>query len=251
MTVTIHAFVPMHFKPILEGPILQIVHGVMTLFVNEHWWAVDKPSGWLTVPGRTGAADPRPCLGIALQKEHAGILPVHRLDFEVSGVCLFAKTKDAHRLANGWFENSMVDKVYQAETTATEKAEDVKVGGECNWLSRIVRGKRRSFKAAHGLVSETTAYLVGAAQDHYFWEIHPKTGRPHQIRLELFDHGYPIVGDELYGSNIKLAPDTIALRAVKLSLARIPEAQRLGLPTEILAPPLSNFPRVHVQAGEQ
>lgn len=253
MTVTIHAFVPMHFKPDSEGPTLQTAQSVMTLFVNEHWWAVEKPAGWLTVPGRTGAADPRPCLGAFLQKSTPVVLPVHRLDFEVSGVCLFAKSKEAHRNANGWFEHGLVDKVYQAESTFDENPnpatsetrvfEKFTVGSECHWLSRIVRGKRRSFKAPHGLVSETTAYLVGQSGERYFWEVHPKTGRPHQIRLELADHGYPIVGDELYGSKAPLAPTTIALRAVKLSLYRVPESQLLGLPLEISAPKLFDFSR--------
>ena len=42
--------------------------------------------------------------------------PVHRLDREVSGLVLFARTAEAHRLAGGAFEGRRVDKQYQALT---------------------------------------------------------------------------------------------------------------------------------------
>ena len=45
-------------------------------------------------------------------------------------------------------------------------------------------------------------------------DIHLLTGRYHQIRLQFSSRGYPLYGDELYGSKVK---DNIALFAYKLS----------------------------------
>ena len=36
---------------------------------NRRLCIVDKPAGWLSVPSRLGAADPRPCVGLALQEQ--------------------------------------------------------------------------------------------------------------------------------------------------------------------------------------
>ena len=78
------------------------------IFENEALIVVDKPVNWLTTPARE-ADDPRPCLGRRLQDELGfRIFPVHRLDFEVSGLVLFAKTAAAHRLAQAWFEGGRV-----------------------------------------------------------------------------------------------------------------------------------------------
>ena len=59
------------------------------LFQNEHFVIMDKPAMVLTVPDRHQSD--RPCLGLELQKElKTQIFPVHRLDYEVSGLVLFA-----------------------------------------------------------------------------------------------------------------------------------------------------------------
>ena len=88
---------------------------VKTLFENENWLVVDKPAGWLTVPGRN--AEETPVLGHVLEKTKGMVLwPCHRLDREVSGLVLFAKKPEAHRLANGWFENHKIQKIYEAWT---------------------------------------------------------------------------------------------------------------------------------------
>jgi len=85
-------------------PALKIV------FESDAWVVVDKPSGWLTVPGRQHSDD-RLCVGTVLSQQlNQRLWPVHRLDFEVSGLVLFAKNPEAHRRANFWFENRLVKK---------------------------------------------------------------------------------------------------------------------------------------------
>ena len=184
--------------------------------------AVDKPSGWLTVPARTGDADPRPVLGRLLEARFGRLWPVHRLDVEVSGLVVFARHADAHRALGAAFESRAVDKRYEALTEgATE------VPRAFRWESRLVRGKRRAFVAAHGKPSLTIARAVarrpagpcitGAATVLRF-ELEPHTGRPHQLRVHLRDAGFPIAGDVLYGAATRVAEGAVALRAVRLVL---------------------------------
>jgi 23S rRNA-/tRNA-specific pseudouridylate synthase len=81
---------------------------------TEQMIAVEKPAGWLTTPARS-MDDPRPVLGRQLQEQlDRQIYPVHRLDFEVSGLTLWAKTPLAHTRAQKWFEHGSIQKTYQA-----------------------------------------------------------------------------------------------------------------------------------------
>jgi tRNA pseudouridine32 synthase/23S rRNA pseudouridine746 synthase len=205
---------------------------MITVFENEHIIVVDKPACVLTTPARD-AADPRPCLGRALQKELGlQIYPVHRLDFEVSGLVMFAKTTRAHTQAQKWFEHATVVKTYQA---VSERLPADAPADWTEWNSKLVRGKRRTFEALHGQPSITRARVVDLRKHR--WELQPVTGRPHQLRVEMFRHGAPIAGDTLYGAIEVKGALGIALRAVVLDFSGI--AERLGLPARLEAAPLT------------
>jgi len=211
-----------------------------TLFENEHFLIVDKPSGWLTVPGRTGDADPRPCLVTHLAKT-GKFLPVHRLDAEVSGIVAFAKSAEPHRLANVWFEERLIKKTYEA---LSEKPVTVEFPLETTltWKSKLLRGKKRAYEKPFGKDCVTQAIFRGnverdgKARGHF--KLHPLTGRPHQLRFEMAKHGFPIWGDGLYGSVSVFKEGAIALRAVHLDFKNCPGHETFGLPDHIAATPL-------------
>lgn len=192
---------------------------------------VEKEAGWLTVPSRQGVADERPVLGKKLEEELGRqVFPVHRLDFEVSGLVLFALTAEAHRVANGWFENHQVKKLYQA-LTENRSAEVLSQGQEFEWKCLLARGKKRAYEQAQGKPSVTRARFLGERTQGLAWELEPITGRSHQLRFELARHGYPILGDKLYGAET-LWSQGIALRSVELRF-ETPEALNWGLPEKI------------------
>ncbi len=202
------------------------------VFDNQHVVAVDKPADMLTVPGRFGDADPRPVLGRLLEIQlGVRLWPVHRLDREVSGLVVFAKTADAHRIACGLFEGHEIKKVYEA-FTEMGKAPPAPMQNIC-WESRIVRGKKRSFEAPHGQQAITRARVLRQKGDRLHWELQPETGRPHQLRVHLANAGFPIVGDALYGSRLPFEAPGIALRAVALSVKDDAGRTALGLPPEL------------------
>ena len=238
------------------------------VFQNKQVVAADKRPGWLTVPGRQGAANPRPCLGRQLEKAlSARLWPVHRLDFEVSGLVLFARNAGAHRVASAAFESRRVHKTYQALTEGAERVTDLPAVLE--WQSRLVRGKRRSFEAPHGDPAHTRARAVarlpasvlaeavgappapGAAgpPELLYFLLDPETGRPHQLRVHLAKAGFPVAGDVLYGAlTPPPAPDTIALRSVRLAFTDARDRAALGLsgPLEV-----SGLLPLRPEAGEQ
>ncbi len=206
------------------------------LYLDEGFVAVDKPAGWLSVPARR-RDDPRPCVGLELQHALGGrIWPVHRLDEPVSGVLLFARCARSHRLANGWFERRQVGKLYQALTEGDPAG---LVGGQpMEWRSSIKRGKRRAYESPGGRPALTRARFMGRRREGLAWELEPLTGRPHQLRVHLAGHGFPVVGDALYGARTAWPGGGIALRAVRLDLETCPGAREAGLPLRIEAAPL-------------
>lgn len=207
---------------------------------------VDKPHGWLTIPGRRKDDDPRPVLVRHLtERTGAKVWIVHRLDREVSGLVVFARTSEAHRLLCGWFERHDVVKRYEALTAGTppEKA------GEQTWEGWLIPGRKRVHEVrepGRGRWSRTVATYRGkvasGAAGLLRWDLCPETGRSHQLRCQASERGFPIAGDALYGSTVAYRPDAIALRAVALEFpdATDEELDRLGIPRTIEVPGLSS-----------
>ncbi len=211
---------------------------IVRVFENENLIVVDKPHAWLTTPARM-ADDPRPCLGRELQAQLGmQIFPVHRLDFEVSGLTLWAKNADSHRKAQRWFEHAWIRKVYEAYSRPGTRPPPQEF---IEWKSKLVRGKKRSFVAEYGNPSLTQARVVQVDSKMWKWELVPVTGRPHQLRVEMSRHGFALLGDKLYGGEEVAEPQWIALRAVTLDASKIASESRLGLP-EVLTVPGLNMP---------
>lgn len=240
------------------------------VFENENFIVCDKPGEVLSVPDRMGVASDRPCLGIELEKlKKIKIFPVHRLDFEVSGLIMYAKNPVAHKKSQSWFENKLIQKTYRG-VSLEQNFDHIKHWPEkirvevvphifkpepaqkFIWKSQIARGKKRAYLAPHGDWAETHAELVcrempkamdrdmPKAMDHeksiLFWNLSPVTGKSHQLRFEMAQHGFPLLGDQLYGSEMALDPVMwpfrgIGLRAIDLDLSQVPD--RLDLPLKI------------------
>lgn len=202
------------------------------IFRNEHFIVVYKPSLYLSVPSRLGKSDERPCLGLILEEEvNQPVFPVHRLDFEVDGLVLFALNSNAHREANRWFEHKIIKKYYRAITI--NSGQSYKPGDEFEWKYKLAQGKKRSFIAEHGDATLTKGKVLEVTQDRIIWELSPITGKRHQLRVVMYLQGHPIIGDKLYNSDQTHSKEGIALTAVELDLSDIPVQKRLGLPENI------------------
>lgn len=211
---------------------------------NEHFVIVDKEPLVLSVPSRLGESEERGILGLELQKDlKTQIYPVHRLDFEVSGLIMYAKTPEAQKAGNRWFEQKIVTKMYMAITAENPQIKDVEsfpFNQELIWKCLLLRGKKRAYEGAHGKRSETLAKLVKKEGEFLVWELNPVTGRSHQLRYEMFRHHFPIVGDVLYSSDQspsvvqkifpKLTEKGIALRAFKIDFTMAPDHKQFQLP---------------------
>lgn len=142
---------------------------------------------------------------------------VHRLDRASSGVLVFAKTKAALTHLMGQFERRETEKVYRA---VVEKAPVPDEGTLTHFLRRAEDGRSAIIETTpvHGAQSCVLDYkLLKMRGKQAELEIHPSTGRFHQIRAQLAFIGCPIVGDVLYGGKAGREHE-IKLHAEKLTI---------------------------------
>jgi len=222
---------------------------IQIVFENRDFVFCDKPALVLSTPDRHHSD--RPCLGLALQQKlKTQIFPVHRLDFEVCGLVMYAKNEKAHRISQDWFFKKEISKKYLAISESQDFSHwpdkvktdrsiiSVEVGKEYAWTTQILRGKKRSYESEQGEWAQTRAVVakLDTSSNKITWHLYPLTGKPHQLRLEMSRHGFVICGDSLYGSTQKLDNKIwpfggISLRAIELDLTKI--KNRLDLPEKI------------------
>jgi 23S rRNA pseudouridine1911/1915/1917 synthase len=122
---------------------------------------------------------------------------VHRLDKEVSGVLLMAKSAEAMAvLKNSW---KMTEKHYYALVEGVpEKKEDT----IRSWLEETAKQKVQSAGNRENAKLAVTHYkVIKAFGDHSLLDIRTDTGRKNQIRVHLSEMGHPIIGDRKYGAS--------------------------------------------------
>ena len=85
-----------------------------TVYEDDEFILVNKPSGLLTMPGRGPAAKEKNLLALLTQALKRPMFVVHRLDKDASGLILFAKNENAHRYFSILFETKEIKKKYLA-----------------------------------------------------------------------------------------------------------------------------------------
>ena len=132
--------------------------------------------------------------------EHFGTLcyPIHRLDKNVGGVMVYARTKSAAAALSTTIQNGQMIKEYVAMVHGTPPAcgdwEDFLFKDSGKNKVFVVKKERKGVKYAR---LEFTTLRNG---DVSLVRIRLHTGRSHQIRVQFSSRGFPLVGDHKYGS---------------------------------------------------
>lgn len=185
----------------------------------------DDPSGDLSILGWTQEQ-----LGCELHL-------LHRLDRPTGGLILLSSSKKAAASLNRQFESREVKKVYlgvtegvPSERAATLSHHIAKLPGK-----NFVRAYDK--KVRHSKPAVLRYEVAQTSGDFSLLEIHPETGRRHQIRAQLRTVKLPLVGDQKYGKGKPLPYPGIALWAYKITFCD-PSGQKQTLS----APPPDDEP---------
>ena len=173
--------------------------------------AVAKPQGISAIPERDLSI---PSIR-TIMEQHLGkrLFVVHRLDKEVSGVMLFAKTAEAHRYLNGEFSGRRIRKTYLALVHGLITADQ----GIIDAPIRQFGSGRMGVDFQNGKPSVTRFKVLERRDPHTLIEAYPETGRRHQIRVHLYHIGHPIVGDRRYGDkNLRDPASRLMLHAARV-----------------------------------
>lgn len=169
---------------------------------DEYLLLVNKPAGMVVHPapghpdGTLVNALLAHCPDIADvgRRDRAGL--VHRLDKGTSGLLVVAKSDSALRALQKQFKRREVAKTYLAlvegRIQPPEGIIEVPIG-------RDTRNRQRMAAVPDGKYARTRYHAVEVFEDHALLEVHPYTGRTHQVRVHLSWLGYPVVGDAVYG----------------------------------------------------
>ena len=140
---------------------------------------------------------------------------VHRLDRETGGLMVYAKTKQAAAVLSRTIAEGGLQKEYLAvaegETPESGTLRDLLYRDAAKNKSYVVKRMRRGVREAE-LRYERLAFRGGMS----LLRVRLKTGRSHQIRVQFASRGFPLVGDNKYGSTVRDAG--LALWSTRLSL---------------------------------
>jgi RluA family pseudouridine synthase len=191
------------------------------LYIDNHLLVIAKQAGELVQGDRTGDLSLLDKAKAYLKTEFSkpgnvflGL--VHRLDRPTSGVIVFARTSKAAKRLSQEFRERSVEKIYLG---LVEK--------KCP-----ARGSLQDylFKDRAGTVRVKSAQYTGAQKAimHYkrlafsgefsLVKISLETGRAHQIRVQMANHGFPLLGDFRYGSKRTFDQRNLALHALSITV---------------------------------
>ncbi len=189
------------------------MNGLRVLHADDAMVVVDKSAGVLSVPGLgTGLHDN---LTSSVQALFADARVVHRLDQATSGLMLFARGAAMQRTLSMAFEARRVDKEYVAVVEG--QIEGVEGSITAPLIADWPRRPRQKVDDEHGRPALTHWRLLERGADTSRLELHPVTGRTHQLRVHLQFIGHPIVGDTLYAPQPQQST-RLLLHATRLEL---------------------------------
>ena len=213
---------------IAETPDYLVLDKPSGLLVHEanHHPGADTLVGWLleNYPDIKGVGE---------EADRPGI--VHRLDMDVSGAIVVARTQEMYEHLKKQFQNHEVEKIYLALVHGVPGRPDGTIAFPLG-RSRRNAGRMASQSVASDKTREAVTHFAVKEQFTHLslLEVTIETGRTNQIRAHLLAYGLPIVGDTVYASKSvkqKVALDRPFLHSWKLGFADLANTQN-----EFIAP---------------
>jgi 23S rRNA pseudouridine1911/1915/1917 synthase len=198
------------------------MQNLAVIYEDNHLIAVNKPVNTLVHSDYTGDYTLEEAVKKYIKERYnkpgdvyLGVL--HRLDRMVSGVLIFARTSKAAQRMSKMIQEQSIEKIYYAlsENTPAEMEGTLK-----HYL--IKDNEKNKVRATdHEKPGSKLAVLdysfVANLERYALIKVQLKSGRPHQIRVQLKKINCPIVGDSKYGSNLETSDRSLGLHCRSMS----------------------------------
>ncbi len=181
------------------------------LYQDEHILVADKPHFLPVIPSGKFLHETL-LVRLRRQRSTEALVPVHRLDRETAGVVLFSLNPKTRGHYASLFRNRRVRKEYEALAPTRED-----LSFPTTRRSRIVRGEPffRMKEVPGEANSETHIRSCKNLGPLTLYQLLPRTGKKHQLRLHLAALGIPIINDKFYPAVAPLDDDDFS-RPLKL-----------------------------------
>ena len=180
------------------------------LYQNDEFLVCEKPRNVLSQAGKPGQ---RSMIDLLRAQVGGEIYPVHRLDQQVGGVMVYARTQAAAAYFSREIQQGNMKKEYLAVLHGGPEED----AGELNDLLLHDARKNKSYVVSRmrgGVKKARLSYRVlGRTPEETLVQVRLFTGRTHQIRVQFASRQMPLAGDGRYGGG----SGEIALWSVRLT----------------------------------
>ncbi|WP_427138417.1 RluA family pseudouridine synthase [Psychrobacillus psychrodurans] len=191
------------------------------LMEDNHLLILTKAAGISTIPSREHPIGTMANFLAGYLEESGLSSTVHivtRLDKDTSGIICVAKHRHAHHLLSEMQKSGQISRTYEAivhgHIQQDEFLIDAPIGRKNgSIIERVIDSEGKQAKTSVQVLSRFEN--IGEKLTHVRLQLH--TGRTHQIRVHMMSIGHPLLGDDLYGGNLRLI-NRQALHARELTL---------------------------------
>ncbi len=220
------------------------------IYEDNHLLVVNKPAGWLSQGDKTNdlsICEPYKAYIKEKYNKPGNVFlhPAHRLDRPVSGCIILGRTSKGLQRIQKLFASGEIYKEYLAIVEGipqkdADQLEDWLLKDSSKNVTKVV--KSTVAKAKHAIL---TYHILERLEDVTLLGVQPKTGRSHQIRVQLSHKGHTLLGDLKYGARTPLPNKEVALHCYKMSFKHPTQEKLITVSSipELSAYPWSNFKR--------
>ena len=184
-----------YYRHVPDEPTIAVQEAI--IFEDEWLVIADKPHFLPVAPVGRYVQE---TLLVRLKKKLglSNLAPMHRIDLETAGLVCFTKQPHTRAAYAALFAQHQVQKRYLARAKMHDHAH---ITFPVNIANRIVPAANfmQSSLASGGAINARTEVHLNAVEDGIGeFNLHPLTGKKHQLRLHMASIGLPILYDNIY-----------------------------------------------------